>query len=112
MGLQCGSLTVSVGGQALEDERMSITREQAQDLASGKVRELARDAGDDFAIAPAETVQREEGWLFFYNSRDFVETGDPLSALAGNGPILVTTSGEVREISSAVGWNAPGALDA
>ena len=47
-----------------------------------------------------------QGWIFFYNSRDFVETSDATAALAGNGPILVTHSGEVSETPSAVAWES------
>lgn len=29
------------------------------------------------------------GWVFFYNTEEFVRTGDIVHALGGNGPILV-----------------------
>ena len=35
------------------------------------------------------TIEFSRGWVFFYQSRGFVETGDDLQRLAGNAPILV-----------------------
>jgi hypothetical protein len=35
------------------------------------------------------TIERRWGWVFFYQSRRFVETGDWSSQLAGNAPIIV-----------------------
>lgn len=49
-------------------------------------------------------MQVEEGWVFFFDSSEFVRTKNPLSALAGNGPLFVTNEGEVHQLSSAVPW--------
>ena len=35
------------------------------------------------------TLERDFGWVFFWNSREFVETGDTRSALLGNAPFIV-----------------------
>jgi hypothetical protein len=40
-------------------------------------------------ILDAATIERRYGWVFFYNSVRYLETGDPAFALAGNGPIVV-----------------------
>ncbi|NID17385.1 YrhB domain-containing protein [Luteibacter yeojuensis] len=29
------------------------------------------------------------GWLFYYQTKEYLETGDPSSLLAGNGPMLI-----------------------
>ena len=34
-----------------------------------------------------------EGWAFYYDSRAFIEEGNILFALAGNGPVIVPRSG-------------------
>lgn len=34
-----------------------------------------------------------DNWAFYYDSRRFIEQGDILFALAGNGPIIVPKSG-------------------
>lgn len=51
-----------------------------------------------------ETKEVEGGWVFFYNSRDFVRTRNPLDALAGNGPIFVSRRGVLTELPSAIPW--------
>lgn len=35
------------------------------------------------------TIERPWGWVFFYNTRAFVETGELVHALVGNAPIFV-----------------------
>jgi len=76
----------------------------ATELASAKVDELARSAGDRFEILTERTQEIDAGWVFFFNTADFVRTRNPASALAGNGPILVTREGVIHELSSAIPW--------
>ena len=40
--------------------------------------------------------------VFSFNTVEYIRTGDPASALAGNGPILVTRNGDVRQLPSGV----------
>lgn len=35
-----------------------------------------------------ETVEFKYGWAFFFQSKEYVETGDFMSAIAGNGLII------------------------
>lgn len=35
------------------------------------------------------TITKPYGWVFFYNTRQFLEGGDRLAALGGNAPLLV-----------------------
>jgi hypothetical protein len=81
---------------------MSISFDQAKKIAGEAVRAIA-DANDDaFGIVSNETI--DQGWLFFYNSKEFIETGNPHARLAGNGPIFVDRSGAVKTLSSAAPW--------
>jgi chromosome condensin MukBEF complex kleisin-like MukF subunit len=73
-------------------------------LARESLSVLGSSAGYDFEILNDETIETDKGSVFFYNSQEFIRTGDPISALAGNGPILVTRDGIVRHLSSAVSW--------
>lgn len=42
------------------------------------------------------TIEKEWGWVFFYNSELYLKTGDVLDALAGNAPYIVNkSSGEL-----------------
>ena len=73
-------------------------------IARAKVDELGRMAGDAFDIVTAETKEVTRGWLFFYNSADFIRTRNPVFALAGNGPLLVLRNGQVATLPTAVPW--------
>jgi len=81
---------------------MAISFEQAEVIAERAVRALADTSNDEFGIVGNETI--DEGWLFFYNSKEFIETGNFLSSLAGNGPIFVDRSGAVKILPSATPW--------
>ena len=40
-------------------------------------------------VLDEETITKEYGWVFFYTSRHFQETGDLNEAVFGNAPIIV-----------------------
>jgi len=82
----------------------TISKTVALQIAQNKVNQLALAASDEFTILLEKTQNVEQGWVFFFNSSDFVQTGNPLSKLAGNGPILVSHSGEVHELPSSIPW--------
>jgi hypothetical protein len=83
---------------------MNISMYEAEALACELIAVLGAASHDDFALLREKTVATDDGWVFFYNSREFIETGDPISALAGNGPIFVSKNGEVRQLPSALPW--------
>jgi hypothetical protein len=81
---------------------MSISFDQARIIAEKTVRAIADATNDEFGIVGNEIV--DEGWLFFYNSKDFIETGSFSSRLVGNGPIFVDRSGVVKTLPTAIPW--------
>jgi hypothetical protein len=84
------------------DKQMPISFDQAEVIAERAVRALADASNDEFGIVDNKRI--DEGWLFFYNSKDFSETGNFRSGLAGNGPVFVDRSGAVRVLPSAIPW--------
>ena len=81
-----------------------------RDTATGLVRaEIARWNAEDPLPDDDEVVLQEEhteehsfGWVFFFNSRRYVETRDLSYALAGNGPLIVDRrDGSIYQISTA-----------
>lgn len=57
--------------------------------------------GDELVILEDRTVVKAYGWVFFYNTRRFVETGNFLHALGGNGPVVYErASGDIVELPS------------
>lgn len=81
-----------------------LNRESAILLACKRISQLAEAAGDEFEMLADSTKEVDQGWVFFFNTVDFVRTGNPLFALAGNGPILVTRAGVIHELPSAIPW--------
>ncbi len=73
-------------------------------LAEAKVHEPGRACGDELGILREETKEIEQGWVFFYNSADYVRTRHPLSALVGNGPLLVLRDGRIAVLPTSVSW--------
>src|SRR6188768_3437442 len=78
-----------------------LTKEQAHALIVAEINRSQKDddAGTPIALAIVDehTIERPWGWVFFYNSRRFVETRDFRHALAGNAPYIVNRhTGEIR----------------
>ena len=48
----------------------------------------SRRSEQDLAFVDALTACKPYGWILFYNSRQFVETGNELEALGGSGPVV------------------------
>ena len=78
---------------------MAISKETAAEMAGSKVRAI--QLPDDEAVLVGEPLEWDHGWVFFYDSRTYVETDDFSHALAGNAPIVVLRSGEIRETGTA-----------
>ena len=49
-------------------------------------------ADEELAIVPEGTVEKEYGWVFFYNTKKYLETEVISYALAGNGPVIIEKS--------------------
>jgi Immunity protein 35 len=54
-----------------------------------RLAQLAQECGDELALLP-EPHETERTLAFFYQTADYLRTGDATQALAGNGPILVS----------------------
>lgn len=82
----------------------NLNREEATALAQNRIEHLGRSVGDRFELMSDLTKEVDQGWVFFFNTAEYVSTRNPLTALAGNGPILVTRRAEVFQLSSAIPW--------
>ena len=67
---------------------MSWTFEQATQQARRTLSSLAGAVG--ITIIDAATREFDVGWVFFYQSSRFLETGDVRDSLAGNAPLFVS----------------------
>jgi len=66
-----------------------MTYTEARELVTQYLRDSGEGERNDIVIVDDETSEREFGWVFFYNSRKHVETGDVLFGLVGNAPLIV-----------------------
>jgi len=78
------------------------TRAEARALVDAFIANDDLPEGDVAIVLDEETLEKPWGWVFFYDSRRFAETGDLLSCLGGNAPLIVErTSGRLLETGTA-----------
>ncbi|MDX2086317.1 MAG: YrhB domain-containing protein [Kofleriaceae bacterium] len=63
-----------------------LTHDEARFIAESHLRATSTH---DVVIVDRHTIERRWGWVFFYNTRQFVETGDRDHGLIGNAPLFV-----------------------
>jgi len=64
-----------------------IAKAEARAIAAAHMREHEeRPEGFTPVIVDSETMETEFGWIFFYQSEEFLLTGSISDALAGNAP--------------------------
>lgn len=95
---------------------MTITRKKAQEIVNCylKKAEAAMNAFGSalpgyhehpkyrLIILNDQTQEHDFGWVFFYNTREYIEDGDFSAALAGNAPLIVDkSSGQLYETGTA-----------
>ena len=83
---------------------MTLTFEAAKALALEELNKIAAAIGEPVELLHDQTKEIDRGWVFFFNSAEFIHTGNTISALAGNGPILVTRDGALHTLPSAISW--------
>jgi len=64
-----------------------VTIEQAKRLAANYLDDLQNS--NDVPIQVVGMLETSLGWVFFYNSKEFAESGNIGSMLAGNAPFLI-----------------------
>ncbi|MGK4003474.1 YrhB domain-containing protein [Sorangium sp. So ce1036] len=86
---------------------MTWTKEQALQAARSHLKSKY-GLGEDVVVFLDElTKERPYGWVFFYESRRFVEAGDMMYAFGGNGSLIADVSRErIVEVGTAKGLDA------
>ncbi|SNY40219.1 hypothetical protein SAMN06297129_0702 [Pseudooceanicola antarcticus] len=74
---------------------------EAELLAQEKLAEIQKIIGEDLEFSPGGPRFESGEWCFYYNTKEAIETGNPLAGLAGNGPICIDAEGTVRLGASA-----------
>jgi Immunity protein 35 len=77
-----------------------LSKPEALELVSQKL-ETMTTPDEPFVVVDSHTIEKPYGWVFFYNTTRFVETGFLQHTLAGNGPVIVNKyDGTVRFFGS------------
>ncbi len=77
-----------------------ITKREAEQLALDFLQSLGTT--DELAFYEEHCVEKPYGWILYYNTKQFIETGNILYALGGNGPLVViAATREVIPVSTA-----------
>jgi hypothetical protein len=76
-----------------------MTMNKAKSLALDCVARLTGRARDELLIIDELTQCRRCGWIFFYESRAYLETGDVSRAIGKTGPVVVTHQGETHALA-------------
>ncbi|MFN2555886.1 MAG: YrhB domain-containing protein [Nitriliruptorales bacterium] len=61
----------------------------ARQLAEIFLRENVVIGGEELLIDESQTRETGHSWIFYYNTRTFLETRELRHALAGNAPVIV-----------------------
>ena len=72
----------------MELESKMLTKEQALALLTRKLERIDSSRYDP-VVDDRNTIERPFGWVFYYNSRKFIETGSDRYRLLGPGPVIV-----------------------
>jgi Immunity protein 35 len=73
--------------------------EDARRLASAWVESCTGGGG---VVVDEHTLSRSYGWVFFYQAKGFIESGDAMQAYVGNAPIVINRfSNEVHVTGTA-----------
>jgi hypothetical protein len=72
-----------------------ITYDEARKLAAEKIGEGKINAnGIEFLITDQHTIGKPYCWVFFYNSKKWLESKNILDLIAGNSPMIVDKKSE------------------
>lgn len=66
-----------------------ITKIEAKKIAEKKIKEIEEKSKIKLVILDEHTIEFEFGWVFFYQSEEYVRTGNYLYMLGGNAPMIV-----------------------
>lgn len=70
---------------------MAVNYQQAEQIAADWLKQQPNQAEvhGGVSLKLDSTIEKPYGWVFFYNTKEFLETGNRLAALGGNAPIMV-----------------------
>ena len=92
-------LVVSILLVQVEPSMAEINLSQATEIAK---KEMVRDTNHEFVLETDKTKEHPFGWVFFYNTKQYLKTGNPNDLVPGAGPFIVTRDGAIVHLSTSV----------
>ncbi|KUY80796.1 MULTISPECIES: YrhB domain-containing protein [Burkholderia] len=82
---------------------MAITKDQALQLVREYLDQMdSTESIGGYAVVEGKTIEKQYGWVFVFNSKKYLETGNIIFSLGGNGPIIVEReNGRLHQLGSA-----------
>ncbi len=77
-----------------------LTKDEALEIVKSRLDEMS-PSDDVYVVVDEGTIEKPYGWVFFYNSKTYLETDDYRYQLAGNGPVIVNKSNGTAEFFGA-----------
>lgn len=85
----------------LPDSPQSISKDRALEIARQEVASLSGQ--HDFVIVEDQTVERPFGWVFFYTTRQYLQTGNRNYLVPGTAPLVVLRAdGSIEHLATSV----------
>ena len=73
-----------------------MTLQEAKELIVKKIN------NSEFLILDENTIEKDWGWVFFYQSSEYLKSGNISDCLAGNAPYIINRyTGEIIETGTA-----------
>lgn len=73
-------------------ENNSFTYEEALAIINIRLDKLSQEVGESLVIVEEYLIERSFGWVFFYNSKKFIDSGEAKYMLMGNAPFIFNRS--------------------
>lgn len=78
-----------------------VSYADAKRLAEEAINRNYNVSGDELVVIESSTIQKDYGWVFFYDSRTFLESNDDTFMVAGNAPLIVENDGTLHWLGTA-----------
>lgn len=66
-----------------------MTQEEAMKIAETYLAAESAEARVEFGIATTKTLEKPVGWVFFYDTKEYLATGNDMKRAVGNAPFIV-----------------------
>jgi hypothetical protein len=75
---------------------------EARAIADRLINQHTKLKDDELVIVDSSTLEKRTAWVFFWNSKKYIETEDIQYAFGGNAPVLVyKETGQARFLGTA-----------